>query len=112
MGTDFFTYLTTQAPEEFAVFDKAMVSLTAIHTGPAVAGHDWGRYGKVVDVGGGFGTLLEGLLRANPGEVGGSQHFLSTPQGKLQKACDGEGRWIVTRGSKRGGCVQAWCVPA
>lgn len=72
MGTDFFTYLTTKAPEEFAVFDKTMASLTAMHTGPAVAGHDWGRYTKVVDVGGGFGTLLEGLLRANPGEPVGS----------------------------------------
>jgi hypothetical protein len=71
-GSDFFTYVSTQSPEEAAVFDKSMVSLTYNATGPAVAGHDWGRYTKVVDVGGGFGTLIGPLLRANPGVcVGG-----------------------------------------
>ena len=53
-------------PDEAAVFDEAMGSFTAM-TAIAVAGaYDFSSMRKVVDVGGGQGALLAGILRANP----------------------------------------------
>ncbi len=53
-----------------ARFDAAMAALTS-GTGPAiVAAGDFGRFPLVLDVGGGDGTLLAEILRANPGTRG------------------------------------------
>jgi len=50
-------------PELSATFDRHMSSGDV---DPGVAACDWSRFGHVVDVGGGSGRLLAGILAANP----------------------------------------------
>jgi SAM-dependent methyltransferase len=57
-------------PEQLAVFDEAM-SATAPMTAAAVAGsYDFSPFKTVVDVGGGNGAILTGILSATPGPRG------------------------------------------
>ncbi len=68
-GMDSFAYLEAH-PEEAANFDQAMASFTS-QIAAAVAGtYDFGQFGTVVDVGGGNGALLAGVLRAHPAPRG------------------------------------------
>ena len=64
-GTDVWTW-RSQRPEESELFDRAMTTLTAAANRALLEAHDWGRYGTVVDVAGGRGALLRGLLDAQP----------------------------------------------
>lgn len=63
--TDSFAYFE-EHPEEAAVFDEAMGSFTAMTAIAVAAAYDFSSMRKVVDVGGGQGALLAGILRANP----------------------------------------------
>ncbi|GAA3881518.1 methyltransferase [Streptomyces sedi] len=64
-GTDLYPYLT-ERPETAAVFDAAMAELCR-PTAHALAGtYDFGEVRRVVDVGGGDGTLLDALLTHAP----------------------------------------------
>lgn len=56
-----------ERPEESAIFDRAMTSLTARANAAFLDAYDFGRFGTIVDVGGGNGTLLASLLAAHPG---------------------------------------------
>lgn len=68
-GMDGWEYLK-QHPEQARVFDDAMTDMSAI-VGPMVAGaYDFGRWGSVMDVGGGNGILLASILKAHPGMRG------------------------------------------
>ncbi|MBB5121993.1 methyltransferase [Streptomyces eurocidicus] len=68
-GTDFFGHLRAH-PELSAEFNTAMSQATRL-LAEALPGHyDFGRFGTVVDVGGGDGTLLAAVLRAYPGTRG------------------------------------------
>lgn len=52
-----------QNPEMAAIFDDAMTCNASL-TGPAVAeAYDFGRWGSIMDVGGGHGILLANILR-------------------------------------------------
>jgi hypothetical protein len=65
-GQSLFAYLAAH-PEDAAVFDQAMQSLTA-EVAPAVAAaYDFSGIVTLVDVGGGRGHALVPILRANPG---------------------------------------------
>jgi hypothetical protein len=64
-GTDVWSY-RAQRPEESAGFDRAMRALTNSANRALVDAYDFGRFEVVVDVGGGNGTLLAGLLAAYP----------------------------------------------
>jgi hypothetical protein len=64
-GTDVWSY-RAQRPEESAVFDRAMRALTGRSNRALLEAYDFGRFGTLVDVGGGNGTLLAGLLAAYP----------------------------------------------
>ena len=55
-----------QHPEQGARFDAAMADLSRRRVAAFVAAYDMGRFAVVVDVGGGRGTLLAGILAANP----------------------------------------------
>ncbi len=56
-----------QDPEKAALFDRAMAA-TAPQTAAAVASaYDFGGFETVVDIGGGNGAILIGILAANPG---------------------------------------------
>jgi len=64
-GTDVWTY-RTQHPEAGPPFDRAMGELTRRINDALVAAYDFGRFGTLVDVGGGQGALLRAILAANP----------------------------------------------
>lgn len=64
-GTDVWSYRASQ-PEEGAVFDRAMLALTRQAEPALLDAYDFGRFGTVVDVGGGTGAFLAGLLSAHP----------------------------------------------
>jgi O-methyltransferase/methyltransferase family protein len=53
-------------PEESIIFDAAMTALTRLSNEALVHAYDFGRFGVVVDVGGGHGALLAAILDANP----------------------------------------------
>jgi hypothetical protein len=53
-------------PEQAAVFDEAMAAFAPMTSAALAASYDFGRFGKVVDVGGGNGALMIGILSANP----------------------------------------------
>ena len=57
-------------PDEAAAFDRAMAANSRVIVGSLLAAYDFGRYGTIVDVGGGNGALLAALLEANPGSRG------------------------------------------
>jgi hypothetical protein len=63
--TDSFAYFADH-PEEAAVFDEAMGSFTAMISGAVAAAYDFSPMRSIVDVGGGEGALLTGILRAYP----------------------------------------------
>jgi len=53
-------------PEESAIFDKAMANFTRQIAPVVAAAYDFSGFGTIVDIGGGNGVLLEGILAANP----------------------------------------------
>jgi hypothetical protein len=63
--TDPFAYFS-EHPEDAQVFDGAMTDLSR-ERAPAIAeAYDFGRFGKIVDAGGGHGMLLMTILRRYP----------------------------------------------
>ncbi|PKW00332.1 O-methyltransferase [Streptomyces sp. 1222.5] len=56
----------TDDPDRVASFNKLLGADVAERAPGVVAGFDWASLGHVVDVGGGDGSLLTELLRANP----------------------------------------------
>jgi SAM-dependent methyltransferase len=64
-GTDSFGYLENH-PEEAAVFDEAMAAFTASISAAVAVAYDFSAMQSVIDVGGGEGALLVGILRTNP----------------------------------------------
>src|SRR4051794_9452996 len=68
-GVDVWEYRARHL-EEGAIFDAAMTGFSR-RVDAAVAGaHDFGRYGVIVDVGGGHGALLAGIRARHPGVRG------------------------------------------
>ena len=55
-----------QNPEESEIFDRAMASSSKLVIGSLIEAYDFGRFGTIVDVGGGNGTLLHALLAEYP----------------------------------------------
>jgi O-methyltransferase domain len=64
-GEDVWSWRSTR-PEESAIFDRAMTTMTRRANSALLEAHDWGRYGMVVDVAGGHGALLVAILDAHP----------------------------------------------
>jgi hypothetical protein len=64
-GVDLWGYWA-QHPDAAAVFNAAMTSLSLQERDAVVGGYDFSRARTVVDVGGGNGALLAGVLAANP----------------------------------------------
>ena len=60
-GTDVWEWRAAH-PEESAIFDEAMMSLTGAGNAAILGAYDFGRFGTIVDVAGGNGTLLAALL--------------------------------------------------
>jgi hypothetical protein len=53
-------------PEENAFFDRAMTASSQSVVQAAVDAYDFGQFRHIVDIGGGQGQLLSGILSANP----------------------------------------------
>jgi O-methyltransferase domain/Dimerisation domain len=53
-------------PEDGRLFDQAMTDITHRANQHLLEAYDFGRFGTVVDVGGGHGALLAGVLAAHP----------------------------------------------
>ena len=68
-GEPLFDYLGKH-PDEAAIFDQAMVSIHGRETGAIIAACDFSAFRQIVDLGGGNGSQLCGILQANP-EVSG-----------------------------------------
>ncbi len=63
-GSDPFSHMT-EHHEDADIFDRGMAALTQ-HTATAVAAaYDFSQFGEIVDVGGGNGALLAGILAAH-----------------------------------------------
>src|SRR5204863_6522084 len=52
--------------EHGQVFNQAMTSFSASEIGPILASYDFSGIRKLVDVAGGYGSLLAAVLKANP----------------------------------------------
>jgi hypothetical protein len=64
-GIDVWAY-RAQNPEEGEAFDRAMESSSRLVIRSLLDAYDFGRFGTIVDVGGGNGTLLKALLDEYP----------------------------------------------
>jgi hypothetical protein len=63
-GIDVWTY-RAQRPEEGAYFDRAMQSRLHLQAAALLDTYDFGRFRRIVDVGGGNGSLLAAILGRN-----------------------------------------------
>jgi hypothetical protein len=63
-GAQFFKYLADH-PDDAAVFNAAMSSVPA-YIAAVIDAYDFSTFERIVDVGGGRGALLTGILSANP----------------------------------------------
>ena len=68
-GMDVWQY-RAQHPEDGKIFDEAMASFSSVVNATVVASYDFSSIGKIVDVGGGDGSLIASILQANPGMKG------------------------------------------
>ena len=68
-GEEMWSYRAAR-PAEQAAFDRGMASLTQRENAGLLGAVDWTRFGTVVDIGGGNGELLRGLLAVHPGMRG------------------------------------------
>ena len=68
-GMDAWTY-RRQHPDEHAVFNAAMTGNSRSEAQAVLEAYDFSRFGRVVDVGGGQGLLLEAILLACPATHG------------------------------------------
>jgi hypothetical protein len=57
-------------PEMARDFDDAMTGVSSLSVEPILAAYDFGAFDKIVDVGGGHGRLLAGILKTAPGATG------------------------------------------
>jgi len=68
-GADVWEY-RAQHPEDGAIFDRAMTDISRRANRELLDAYDFGRFGRVVDVGGGHGAFLAAVLAAHPGTRG------------------------------------------
>src|SRR5947209_1206625 len=64
-GKEVFEYLA-EHPEDAAIFDAAMTSISTTETASIVKAYDFSRFRTIVDVGGARGGLLAAVLSDNP----------------------------------------------
>ncbi|MFR9805577.1 methyltransferase [Pseudonocardia sp. RS010] len=68
-GEAFFDHVARR-PADLAAFQAAMADRSAREAADVVAAYDFGRFRRLVDVGGGTGVLLSAILTATPGLAG------------------------------------------
>ncbi|QLL05492.1 methyltransferase [Mycobacterium vicinigordonae] len=68
-GKSIFDYLADE-PELADIFNQAMTGVSELSIAPVIAAYDFDAFRTVVDVGGGHGRLLAGVLTTAPGTRG------------------------------------------
>lgn len=68
-GKNYFHYLA-ENPDDAELFNAAMTSHSEADLGPVLEAYDFSRFKFIIDVGGGHGAFLSGVLAANPGTRG------------------------------------------
>ncbi len=61
----FFNYLAHHS-DDASIFNAAMTAVSSVDLSTVLAVYDFSRFARLVDVGGGHGALLHGILSANP----------------------------------------------
>ena len=87
-GMPVFAYFA-QHPEVDRVFNEAMIGWTNQVAGAVAGTFDFSPFGTIVDVGGGYGTLLAAILRGNPrarGILFDQPHVVASAEGLLAAA--------------------------
>lgn len=64
-GTDVFQYYA-QNPEPAKIFSQAMTSVSTIEDTAVTEAYDFSKIQKLIDVGGGHGSLITSILKSNP----------------------------------------------
>jgi hypothetical protein len=78
-----------QHPEAAGVFDRAMATFAPQTAAAVAAAYDFSPFGSVVDVGGGNGALLMGILRAYPhlrGTIFDQPHVVERAEDQLRRS--------------------------
>jgi SAM-dependent methyltransferase len=68
-GMPFYDYLASN-PDAGALFDQAMASAVQYRHRPVVDAYDFGKFSKIVDVGGGNGALMVEIMTTHPQPTG------------------------------------------
>lgn len=68
-GMPIFDYLS-QHPDRGAIFDRAMTGHHGVETEPMLDAYDFSAFPEIVDVGGGNGSVIIGVLTRHPGLKG------------------------------------------
>lgn len=97
-GRSFFDHLR-EDPEEARTFNEAMVDITTSELEHLAAAYEFPSSGVVVDVGGGHGGLLLGLLRDHPDLRGVLFDVEPVLAGHLLGQLDADDRWETVAGS-------------
>src|SRR5260370_20581843 len=64
-GAKFFEYLASH-PADAATFNAAMTAMSSMDLSSIVESYDFAQFDRIVDVAGGHGALISGILTANP----------------------------------------------
>lgn len=99
-GVDVWEYWS-RAPEEGAIFDRAMTDGSLATNRALLDAYDFGRFATVVDVGGGQGAFLAALLAQHPATRGVlfDQGQVVEAAGELLRSAGVAGRCQVVAGS-------------
>jgi len=87
-GCSYWDHLAAH-PEESERVDRWMSSVNRLHLRTVLSGHRWGGYSSVVDVGGGNGAFLAGLLARQPrlrGTLFDLPHVVAAAPARLAEA--------------------------
>ncbi|MCP3142021.1 acetylserotonin O-methyltransferase [Pyxidicoccus xibeiensis] len=69
MGDTFFGYMSTH-PEDAAIFNGSMAAYQTLNAPAVVSAYDFSSAKRIMDVGGGTGTLMAHILNAHPAAAG------------------------------------------
>ncbi|HEY8379368.1 MAG TPA: methyltransferase [Nannocystis sp.] len=74
-GRNIWTWFAEEAPELGQIFHDAMAQMTRMAVPLLVASYDFGQHPRILDLGGGQGVLIAGILKAFPHVRGGILDF-------------------------------------
>lgn len=88
-------------PDYAAVFFQGMASLSGTETDMVLAAYDFSRFRKIVDIGGGRGTLLAGILKQASSSQGVlyDAPFATADAGPILEEAGVSGRCVIENGT-------------